>query len=170
MAKFSLHIETEDLNELHTLTSRLACVNPTPLLVQNEQSYQEDNAAREAMQEKRTRARKAEAPAASAPAPVAEVTAAAPLPEAAAPATTSPAPSAPAPQATAPTITASASTGERVVSYEDVKAALSKLMELKSAKVAQETLKKSVGFGSLSSTPAEKYWAALDAINVELES
>jgi hypothetical protein len=178
MAKFSLHIETDDLHELHTLTSRLAqagsaapvnavyapSADEYKAMVEREQSYQADNTAREAMQEKRTRTRKTEVTAA----PVAEVVAAAPLSEASAPATTFPAPSTEAPAATATTSAAAASSGERVVSYEEVKAALSKLMEAKSAKVAQETLKKSVGFGSLSSTPPEKYWLALDAINVEL--
>lgn len=167
MAKFTLNIETEDLVELHTLTSRLACVSPTSTLAQNEQSYQADNAAREAMQEKRTRARKAEV--AAAPAPVAEVAVAAPLDQTAPVLTATPASiETPAPAPAPVAVLGNTSVGERVVSYEEVKAALSKLMEAKSAKVAQETLKKSVGFGSLSSTPVEKYWVALDAINAEL--
>ena len=164
MAKFSLHIETDDLQELHMLTSSLAGAAVSVALPAShsiEQAYQADNAAREALQEKRTRARKTEA------APVAEV-AAAPLPETVSAPLEAPALT-PAPAPT-PAPAASPSSGERVVSYEEVKAALSKLMEAKSAKVAQETLKKSVGFGSLSSTPPEKYWLALDAINGELGS
>jgi hypothetical protein len=167
MAKFTLNIETEDLVELHTLTSRLACVSPNSALAQNEQSYQADNAAREAMQEKRTRARKADAPAT--PAAVAEVAVAAPLAQTAPVLTAAPASiETPAPAPAPVAVLGNTSVGERVVSYEEVKAALSKLMEAKSAKIAQETLKRSVGFGSLSSTPAEKYWVALDAINAEL--
>ena len=176
MAKYSLHIDCEDASELAGIANRLAGLTGTNPVATEAVA---ENAAPAAEAAKRGRKPK-DSPLSSSPAPDADVstntastatttatadtatTSGAPVPAPATPA----APVAPAPS---PTSTPAASPSDgAAVTYEDLKAALTKLMEKKSAKVAQETLKKSVGFGSLSSTPPDKYAAALAAINAEL--
>lgn len=171
MAKFSLHIETEELTELHTLVARMAgslnvSIAAAPV------SEPEPQAAAP-----KTRAKKEEAKA-STPEPVAAVpeapastvapavTASGEAPASAPVAATV---SSPSPSEVPPSSQPSSSPAG-AVSYEDVKAALAKLMETKSAKAAQDVLKQATGFGSLSATPVERYADALAAINAAMGS
>jgi len=183
MAKYTLHIDCEDVHELASISNRLAGLSGTSPVANA--VYSGEIAMPEAapVAEVAKRGRKSkDTPLSGSPAPAADVSQTETPAESAttaaiattsgeqtsAPATTSPTP-APAAAATGTTAPAAQAPSDgAAVTYEDLKAALTKLMEKKSAKVAQETLKKSVGFGSLSSTPPDKYGAALAAINAEL--
>lgn len=177
MAKYSLHIDCEDADELAGIANRLAGLTGTNPVAAEATA---ENAAPVAEAAKRGRKPK-DTPLSGSPAPAADVsqtetpagsvttaaTATTIGEQTSAPAATSPTP-APAAAPTGTTAAVETAPSNGAVTYEDLKSALTKLMEKKSAKVAQETLKKSVGFGSLSSTPPDKYAVALAAINAEL--
>lgn len=182
MAKYTLHIDCEDVHELASIANRLAQAPVATVVYKGEIAMPETDAPAAPAVEAAKRGRKPkDGPLSSSRAPDADVstntaptdgigTADTVTTSGTPAATATPVNSAATPAA--PTVTAAvaqtpASDGA-AVTYEDLKAALTKLMEKKSAKVAQETLKKSVGFGSLSSTPPDKYGAALAAINAEL--
>ena len=189
MVKYSLHIDCEDVSELADIVNKMAANLPAAapaelasrLFVQEDDTFiisqedgsvtkirpeapavtaQDDDAFKKSIEVAAAkRARKPVLlPAKEAPQPAPEAAKEAPQP---------------APEAAkeAPQPAPDPAPGQpRAITIADARAALSKFMDVKGAKAAQEVLQKSVGCGSISSTPPEKYGAAIAALNAALEA
>lgn len=160
MAKFSLHIETDDATELAELALRLAAgAAPAMERIEALEGAQRDVAERlistadEAKEQKRSRGRppKAAEPVAEAPAPTPQAD---PVVEAPAPA------AAPAPVAV-----------DEAVTYDSLKTLLTEVLKAKSAKEAQDVIRETTGgrAASLTQLSQDDYAAVAAALRKALQ-